>query len=127
MKEPDKELTQVFGDNYRNFNHEEANHDEIEFGDLSDFAMEQIYHKQTPILLYCFSGKTSSLAAAVPIIMKIKNWPLELSMGYVMNLSPTIDIPSWLYTQLLRYKEALENNKKKKEEEMMKMKFKYYY
>jgi len=127
MKEPDKELTQVFGDNYRNFNHEEANHDEIEFGDLSDFAMEQIYHKQTPILLYCFSGKTSSLAAAVPIIMKIKNWPLELSMGYVMKLSPTIDIPSWLYTQLLRYKEALENNKKKKEEEMMKMKFKYYY
>ena len=42
MKEPDKELTQAFGENYRNFKHEEVNHDEIEYGDLSDYAIEQI-------------------------------------------------------------------------------------
>ena len=112
MKEPDKELTQEFGDNYRNFRHEEANHDEIEFGDLSDYIMEQINNKKTPVLIYCFSGKTSSLAGAVPVIMKYKKWPLELSTGYVMKLSPTIEIPSWLYTQLMRYNENEENKKK---------------
>ena len=75
--------------------------------------MKQIYNKQTPVLIYCFSGKTSSLAAAISVIMKFKKWPLELSMGYVMKLSPTIEIPSWLYTQLMRYKENMEINKMK--------------
>ena len=113
MKEPDKELSQAFGDNYRNFKHEEVNHDEIEYGEISDYIIKQIKNKKTPVLIYCFSGKTSSLAAAVPVIMKYKNWPLELSMGYIMKLSPTIEIPSWLYTQLMRYRETEEINKKK--------------
>jgi protein tyrosine phosphatase (PTP) superfamily phosphohydrolase (DUF442 family) len=113
MKEPDKELSQAFGDNYRNFKHEEVNHDEIEYGEISDYVIKQINNKKTPVLIYCFSGKTSSLAAAVPVIMKYKNWPLELSMGYIMKLSPTIEIPSWLYTQLMRYRETEEINKKK--------------
>ena len=113
MKESDKELSQAFGDNYRNFKHEEVNHDEIEYGEISDYVIKQIKNKKTPVLIYCFSGKTSSLAAAVPVIMKYKNWPLELSMGYIMKLSPTIEIPSWLYTQLMRYRETEEINKKK--------------
>ena len=111
MKEPDKELTTTFGDNYRNFKHEEAKHDEIEFGDISDYIMEQIRNKNIPVLMYCFSGKTSSLAAAVAVIMKYKKWPLELSLGYVMKLSPTIEIPSWLYMQLMRYIEIEQINK----------------
>lgn len=112
MKEPDKELSKAFGDNYRNFKHEEINHDEIEYGELSDYIIKQINNKQIPVLIYCFSGKTSSLAAAISVIMKYKNWPLELSMGYVMKLSPSIEIPSWLYTQLMRYRETEEINKK---------------
>ena len=113
MKEPDKELTQAFGDNYRNFRHEEANHDEIEFGELSDYIMKQISNKQTPVLLYCFSGKTSSIAGAVSVIMKFKKWPLELSLGYAMKLSPTIEVPSWLYMQLMRYVETDKLNQAK--------------
>jgi hypothetical protein len=113
MKEPDKELTVKFGDNYRNFKHEEGKHDEIEFGELSDYVMEQIKNKNVPVLIYCFSGKTSSLAAAVSVIMKYKKWPMELSLGYVMKLSPTIEIPSWLYMQLLRYVEIEQINKTK--------------
>ena len=113
MKEPDKELSQVFGDNYRNFRHQEVNHDEIEFGDLSDYVMEQIYNKLFPILIYCFSGKTSSVAAAVPIIMKYKKWSFELSLGYLLKLSPTIQIPSWLYMQLMRYVENSKINEMK--------------
>ena len=118
MKEPDKELSFAFGDNYRNFKHEEVNHDEIDYGELSDYVMEQIANKHVPVLIYCFTGKTSSFAAAVPIIMKFKKWPLELSMGYVMKLSPTIEIPSWLYTQLMRYRDNEEINKKKDLKEM---------
>ena len=113
MKEPDKELTQAFGDNYRNFRHEEANHDEIEFGELSDYIMKQISNKQVPVLLYCFSGKTSSIAGAVSVIMKFKKWPLELSLGYAMKLSPTIEVSSWLYMQLMRYNETLKINQTK--------------
>ena len=113
MKEPDKELTSSFGDNYKNFKHDEAKHDEIEFGDLSDFVIEQINNKNTPVLIYCFSGKTSSLGAAVAVIMKYKKWPLELSLGYVIKLSPTIEIPSWLYMQLMRYNETLKINQTK--------------
>jgi protein tyrosine phosphatase (PTP) superfamily phosphohydrolase (DUF442 family) len=113
MKEPDKELTSSFGDNYKNFKHEEAKHDEIEFGDLSDFVMEQINNKNTPVLIYCFSGNTSSLGAAVAVIMKYKKWPLELSLGYVIKLSPTIEIPPWLYMQLMRYNETLKINQTK--------------
>ena len=113
MKEPDKELTQAFGDNYTNFRHEEANHDEIEFGELSDYIMKQISNKQTPVLLYCFSGKTSSIAGAVSVIMKFKKWPLELSLGYAMKLSPTIEVPSWLYMQLMRYVETDKLNQAK--------------
>ena len=123
MKEPDKDLSLAFGDNYRNFKHEEINHDEIEYGELSDYVMKQIRNKHFPVLIYCFSGKTSSLAAAVPVIMKYKNWPLELSIGYVMKLSPTIEIASWLYTQLMRYRENEENNKKK---EMNKKTFSFF-
>ena len=113
MKEPDKELTQAFGDNYRNFRHEEVNHDEIEFGELSDYIMKQISNKQIPVLLYCFSGKTSSIAGAVSVIMKFKKWPLELSLGYAMKLSPTIEVPSWLYMQLMRYVETDKINQTK--------------
>ena len=113
MKEPDKELTAKFGDSYRNFKHEEAKHDEIEFGELSDYVMEQINNKNIPVLIYCFSGKTSSLGAAVSVIMKYKKWPLELSLGYIMKLSPTIEIPSWLYMQLMRYIEIEKINQTK--------------
>ena len=113
MKEPDKELSSSFGENYRNFKHEEAKHDEIEFADISDYVIEQIKNKHIPVLIYCFSGKTSSLAAAVAVVMKYKKWPLELSLGYVMKLSPTIEVPSWLYMQLMRYIEIEQINKTK--------------
>ncbi len=45
--------------------------------------------------------------------MKYKKWPLELSLGYVIKLSPTIEIPSWLYMQLMRYNETLKINQTK--------------
>lgn len=126
MRDPDKELTMTFGDNYRNFQHEESKHDEIEFSEISDFFFEQINHGKFPILLYCFSGNTSCLAAAVIIVMKYKKWPLDLSIGYVLKLSPTIEMPTWLYTQLQRFVENEKINKFKEMNNMQKSVFSSY-
>jgi hypothetical protein len=102
MKEPDKELNEMYRGCYRNFTHEEAKHDEVEFKDIVDYLMEEIERKQIPILIYCFSGQTTSIAVATAFIMKYKKWPLELAVGYVMKLTPCINVPAWLYTQLQR-------------------------
>ena len=126
MKDPDKELAITFGDNYRNFQHEEAKHDEIEFSDISDFVLKQINNGKFPILLYCFSGNTSCLAAAVIIVMKYKKWSLDLSLGYILKLSPTIEIPTWLYTQLQRFVENEKINKNKEMNNIQKSIFNSY-
>lgn len=112
MKEQDKELQTLYGGHYRNFQHEEANHDEVEFEEVFQFIKEEIESKNTPILMYCFSGKSASVATATAFIMKYKNWPLEFSIGYMMKLSPMIQLPSWLYTQLQRINSEKKNIQK---------------
>lgn len=102
MKEPDKEFSELYKGHYRNFKHEEANHDEIEFEEIYHFILEEIEGKNTPILMYCFSGKSGSIATATAFIMKYKKWSFEFSVGYMMKLSPMIELPSWLFTQLQR-------------------------
>ncbi|MCQ2816509.1 MAG: hypothetical protein MJ252_04495 [archaeon] len=110
MNQNDKELSEMFGDNYRNFEYEESSHDEVQFTDIVDFIIEQINKKDTPILLYCFTGRTASLAATSAFLMKYKNWPLQFAVGYVLKLSPVLDIPSWLFTQLQRWDSKSKND-----------------
>ena len=38
-------------------------------------------------------------------IPKYKKWSIEFSIGYMMKISPIINIPSWLFTQLQRFQE----------------------
>ena len=52
--------------------------------------------------MYCLSGKSGSIATATAFIMKYKKWSFEFSVGYMMKLSPMIELPSWLFTQLQR-------------------------
>ncbi len=112
MGENDKELSDMFGENYRNFENDESIHDEVEFTDITDFIMEQISKNQTPVLVYCFSGKSSSLAAIAAFLMVFKKWPLQFAVGYVLKLSPSLDMPSWLFTQLARWDSNKQENKK---------------
>lgn len=110
MKEPDKELAETFLDNYRNFKYEEINHDELEFQDIIDYIAKQINDKQTPILLYDFAGKCAAPAVAAIYLMESKKWSLDLSMGYILKLSPNFDFPSWIYMQLQRFTEIKKHN-----------------
>ena len=105
MKESDKELSELYGDNYRNFKHEESNHDEIDYNEIYDFISEEISNNNIPILIYCFSGQSASVAVACVFLMKYKKWSIEFSIGYMMKISPIINIPSWLFTQLQRFQE----------------------
>ena len=105
MKEPDKELSELYGNNYRNFKHEEINHDEIEYNEIYEYINEEINNKNTPILIYCFSGQNASVAVAASFLMKYKKWSIEFCIGYMMKISPIINIPSWLFTQLQRFQE----------------------
>ena len=104
MKEDDKDLLEMFGNiNYRNFVNDESAHDELEFNEINDYLLEQINNKQIPILCFCFSGKSVCLAAMAAFLMKFKNWPLQFAVGYILKLSPCLDLPSWLFTQLQRW------------------------
>ena len=114
MKEPDKELGDLLGSNYRNFKHEESNHDEIDYNEIYDFISEEISNNNIPILIYCFSGQSGSIASAIAFLMKYKKWSIEFSIGYLMKISPTINIPSWLYTQLLRFNDYEKKKEKSK-------------
>ena len=114
MKEPDKELGNLLGSNYRNFKHEESNHDEIDYNEIYDFISEEISNNNIPILIYCFSGQSGSIASAIAFLMKYKKWSIEFSIGYLMKISPTINIPSWLYTQLLRFNDYEKKKEKSK-------------
>ena len=105
MKESDKELSELYGNNYRNFKHEEINHDEIEYNEIYEYINKQINNKNIPILIYCFSGQSASIAVACVFLMKYKKWSIEFSIGYMMKISPIINIPSWLFTQLQRFQE----------------------
>ena len=47
MKESDKELSELYGNNYRNFKHEEINHDEIEYNEIYEYINEEINNKNS--------------------------------------------------------------------------------
>lgn len=112
MAEDDKDFAQYFGDHYRNFKHEEVNHDEIDFNSIIEFMVKEIDESEgnTPMLIYCFSGQSVSIAVCAAYIMASKKWSFEFSIGYMMKLSPQIKIPPWLFSQLQRLK-FNENNK----------------
>ena len=111
MAERDKELDAAFGDKYRNFRFVEKNHDEIEFGEVSEWMMEAVNNNDTPILIYDFVGKGVSSSACAAFLMDYKKWPMELCIGYMMKLSSQINnIQPFLYMQLQRYEEKRKKN-----------------
>ena len=77
----------------------------IEYNEIYEYINKQINNKNIPILIYCFSGQSASIAVACVFLMKYKKWSIEFSIGYMMKISPIINIPSWLFTQLQRFQE----------------------
>ncbi len=102
LKEKDEILEKNF-DNHHFFSCDEPNHGTINFNDIVDCVFEQINEKQTPILIYCFSGSTISLAVCITILMKFKKWSLMFSTAYMMKIIPDFKIPVWLNAQLNKF------------------------
>lgn len=102
LKEKDDLLESNF-DNYNFFESDEPNHGTIDFLEIVDCAIENINQNNSPILVYCFSGQTISIAVCIALLMKYKNWSLMLSTAYMMKIIPEFKIPPWLYSQLNKF------------------------
>jgi hypothetical protein len=102
LKEEDIILKENF-ENYFFIETDEVNHGNLEFYDVIEIVENQIKENNTPILIYCFSGQTLSVAASIAILMKIKKWNLMLASAYMMKIIPDFKIPNWLDYQLKKF------------------------
>jgi protein tyrosine phosphatase (PTP) superfamily phosphohydrolase (DUF442 family) len=101
LKEEDKELSKMFSNVYH-IETDEVGHGEIDFNEAIDIIEGEIKRTNVPVLVYCFSGQTLSLALCIAYLMKTKKWALEFATAFMMKVHPNLKIPTWLYTQLQR-------------------------
>jgi hypothetical protein len=101
LKEKDFDLHNYFL-NTHHIETDEVGHGEIDFNEAIDLINSEIQASNIPILIYCFSGQSLSIALCIAYLMKTKNWSLEFSTAYMMKIQPNLKLPSWLYTQLQR-------------------------
>jgi protein-tyrosine phosphatase len=101
LKEEDIELKKMLP-NYHFIPIDEENHAEIDFLEIIDLIDTEILTGKNPILIYCFSGQSVSMAVCIAYLMKSKKWSLEFATAYMMKICSDLKIPTWLYTQLQR-------------------------
>lgn len=77
---------------------------EIEFSEIYKQFQLELDENAYPVLIYCFSGKTISIAVCIAVLMKYKNLNLIAATAIVMKAFPEMNIPVWLYSQLQRWK-----------------------
>lgn len=98
---PDTELKKKF-ENLEHFEVDEEGHGEIDYLDIIFHLQCEIEKKNTPIMIYCFSGKSVSVAVIIAFLMRFKKWPLQLATGFLLKLVPNCNLPAWLFSQLSR-------------------------
>lgn len=77
---------------------------EIEFSEIIKQFNLEMDENCYPVLVYCFSGKTLSVAVCIAILMKYKKLNLMAATAVVMKVMPDYKLPTWLYSQLQRWK-----------------------
>ena len=82
LNEEDIELKKNFKNSYF-IEANEQTHSEIDFLDIIDSIEIEIEKKNTPILIYCFSGQSISLAVCIAFLMKSKKWSIEFATGFI--------------------------------------------
>jgi len=102
LKEKDEILENHF-DNYLFFSCDESTHETINFTDIVECVLQQINEKHTPVLIYCFSGQTISVAVCIAVLMWYKKWNLMFSTAYMMKIIPDFKMPAWLNAQLNKF------------------------
>jgi hypothetical protein len=101
LKTEDSDLKKLFN-NYNFFEVDEEKHSEIDFNEIIELIESEKQNQKGPVLIYCFSGQSVSLAVCIAYLTKYKKWSLEFSTAYMMKIFPNLKIQAWLYTQLLR-------------------------
>jgi protein-tyrosine phosphatase len=102
LNEEDQQLKKI-SPNTHFFPTDEQGHSEVDFSEIIDIIDMEKEKGKTPILIYCFSGQSLSLAVCIAYLMKTKKWSLQFATGYMMKICPHFNIPAWLYTQLQRF------------------------
>lgn len=102
LKEKDEILENNF-DNYNFFSCDESTHGTVAFNEIVECVLDQINEKQTPVLIYCFSGQTISVAVCIAVLMRYKKWSLMFSTAYMMKIIPDFKMPAWLNAQLNKF------------------------
>lgn len=102
--QPDNGLKNQFKGEVMFFPVDEEKHDEIEFSEIVRQYEQLIENKEQPVLVYCFSGKTVSLAVCIAILMKIKKMNLLAATAQIMKINKDFKLPNWIYSQLQRWK-----------------------
>ncbi len=101
-----KEKDEILENNFENvffFSCDECTHGTIGFSEILECVLEQINEKETPVLIYCFSGQTISVAVCIAVLMRLKKWSLMFSTAYMMKIIPDFKMPAWLNAQLNKF------------------------
>ena len=77
---------------------------EVEFSEIVKQFNLEMDEDCYPVFVYCFSGKTLCIAACIAILMKYKKLNLMAATAIVMKVVPDYNLPTWLYSQLQRWK-----------------------
>lgn len=83
---------------------DEEKKEEVDFKEVHLQFEEYCLSKQSPVLLFCFTGKSLSLACCIYIIMMYKKVNLLGATAYIMSIIPGFKLSPWLYSQLQRVK-----------------------
>jgi hypothetical protein len=105
LTEPDDSLKNEFKEGIVSyFTVREDLKGEIEFSEIVKQFNLEVDEDCYPVLVYCFSGKTLSIAACIAILMKYKKLNLMAATAILMKVIPDYNLPTWLYSQLQRWK-----------------------
>ena len=102
LKEKDEILEKNF-ENVYFFSCDESTHGTVKFEEIIECVLEQINENQIPVLIYCFSGQTISVAVCIALLMRYKKWSVMFATAYMMKIIPDFKMPAWLNSQLNKF------------------------
>lgn len=99
---PDEELIARFKGCCNYITVQEDKKESIDFNEAYKYFQLELDENNYPILVYCFSGKTMSIALCIFILMKYKKLNLMGATAVMLKIIPDLKLPQWLYSQLQR-------------------------
>mmetsp|Transcript_35062 Transcript_35062/g.39777 ORF Transcript_35062/g.39777 Transcript_35062/m.39777 type:complete len:138 (-) Transcript_35062:384-797(-) len=82
-----------------NFVIDRENKQDIPFHEIMDLV-EPLLAEGKTLFLYDLDYKVV-MPIIIAIVMKQKNWPLDLASAYILTKRPDVEMETWIYSQLL--------------------------